>query len=321
MKKIFTLLFIVLIVLSFTACGGSQSKKDVTIGIVQFGDHPSLDNCREGFLEGLKEAGYVEGENLTVKYQSAQFDAGTANLISQSFVSDNVDMVCAIATPAAQSAYNAASKTNIPVIFTAVTDPKAAMLTEGNITGTSDKLPIDAQLKLIRELMPYAKKIGILYTTSEVNSQTTINEYKTLAFVYGFEIVDVGISTSSDIPLAADNLVRKVDCISNLTDNTVVGSLAVILEKANAAGIPVFGSEIEQVKLGCAAAEGIDYFLLGKQTGQMAAEILNGVKTADKMDYQVIDESSLYINSQVLDKFKLVVTDDMNKRAIDVTAE
>ncbi len=322
MKKSIILILIVLFTLGFAACSNTSAvKEDVTIGIVQFGDHPSLDNCREGFLEGLEEAGYVEGENLTVKYQSAQFDAGTASLIAESFVTDNVDMICAIATPAAQAAYNAASDTDIPVIFTAVTDPNAAMLTEGNITGTSDKLPVEAQLQLIRALMPNAAKIGILYTTSEVNSQSTIEEYKAMAPTYGFEIVDVGISTSADIPLAADNLVNKVDCITNLTDNTVVGSLTVVLDKANTAGIPVFGSEIEQVKLGCVAAEGIEYLELGKQTGQIAASVLNGEKTADEIEYQIIDNSSLYVNTQAMKKFNFTLTDDFRERATEVTAE
>lgn len=322
MKKSIIFILIILLTITLAACGNSSTvKEDVTIGIIQFGDHPSLDNCREGFLEGLEEAGYVEGENLTVEYQSAQFDAGTASLIAESFVTDNVDMICAIATPAAQAAYNAVSELDIPVVFTAVTDPSAAMLTEGNITGTSDKLPVEAQLKLIRALMPDATKIGILYTTSEVNSQSTIEEYKTLAPDYGFEIVDVGISTSADIPLAADNLVNKVDCITNLTDNTVVGSLTVVLDKANAAGIPVFGSEIEQVKLGCVAAEGIDYLVLGKQTGQIAASILNGEKTADEIDYQIISNSSLYINTQAIEKFNLTLTNSLKDRAITVTTE
>jgi putative ABC transport system substrate-binding protein len=322
MKKSIILILIVLFTLSLAACGGTSAvKDDITIGIVQFGDHPSLDNCREGFLKGLQEAGYVEGENLTVKYQSAQFDAGTASLIAESFVSDNVDMICAIATPAAQAAYNAASDTDIPVIFTAVTDPSAAMLTEGNITGTSDKLPVEAQLQLIRAFMPNAAKIGILYTTSEVNSQSTIEEYKAMAPTYDFEIVDVGISTSADIPLAADNLVNKVDCITNLTDNTVVGSLTVVLDKANAAGIPVFGSEVEQVKLGCVAAEGIEYLELGKQTGQIAVSVLNGEKTADEIEYQIIDNSSLYVNAQAMEKFNLTLIDSLEERAIEVTAE
>ncbi len=299
---------------------GGNAAPSYTVGIGQFGDHPSLDNCRIGFLEGLAEEGIVEGENLTVKYQSAQFDSGTTNLVAESFVSDNVDLICAIATPMAQACFNAAEGSDIPVIFTAVTDPEAAMLTEGNVTGTSDLLPVEQQLIMIRDLMPDATRIGILYTTSETNSVSAIEKYKELAPKYGFEIVESGVSAAADIPLAADNLVGKVDCLSNLTDNTVVGSLAVVLEKATNAGIPVFGSEVEQVKNGCAAAEGIEYVSLGRQTGKMAAKVLKGEATADQIPFEAIEESFLYINPDVMAQFGLSFsTSDMEARAQDIT--
>ena len=220
-----------------------------TIGIGQFAEHGSLDNCREGFLAGLEEEGFVEGENLTVVYQNAQADGANASQIATSFVGRDVDLICAIATPMAQSAYSAAMETEIPVIYTAVTDPVAAELaTEdgtpvGNITGTSDELPVKAQLEMIRQILPEAKTIGIMYTTSEVNSESTIAQYKELSPEYGFEIVETGISSSADVSLAADSLLTQVDCMTNLTDNTVVASLPVILDKANALNIPVFGAK------------------------------------------------------------------------------
>jgi putative ABC transport system substrate-binding protein len=296
----------------------SGSDDEYTIGLGQFGPHGSLDNCREGFLAGLAEEGIVEGENLTVDYQDANFDGGTTNLIAQSFVSKNVDLICAIATPMAQAAFNAAEGKDIPVIFTAVTDPVMAQINEGNITGTSDMLPVDAQLKLIRAIMPEATKIGILYTTSEVNSESAIAVYEELATGYGFEIVKSGISVAADIPLAIDGLLSKVDCISNLTDNTVVGSLPIILEAANAKNIPVFGSEIEQVKIGCAAAEGLEYYELGKQTGKMAARVLKGEATASEIPYEIIEESFLYVNSDVMEEIGLTLPSEMSGRAIDV---
>ena len=174
--------------------------KTYTIGISQFAEHGSLDNCREGFLAGLAEEGIVEGENLTVLFDNAQADTGTASTISDNYVSKKVDLICAIATPSAMSAYNSALNTDIPVIYTAVSDPVGAGLaTEdgmpaGNITGTCDALAVDAQLQMIREIMPDAKKVGIIYTTSEANSVSTVAEYKEVAANYGFEIVDVGIA-------------------------------------------------------------------------------------------------------------------------------
>ena len=187
----------------------------------------------------------------------------------------------------------------------------------GNITGTSDKLPVEEQLKMIRDLMPDAKKIGILYTTSEANSVSTIKEYKELAENYDFEIVDSGINTVADVEMAAKDLASKVDCISNLTDNTVVSSLATILDKANAANIPVFGSEIEQVKLGCLAAEGLDYVALGKQTGKMAAKVLKGEKKASEMPFETITEAGLYLNTKVAENLGITVEDDLKNSAVE----
>ncbi|MDD2447631.1 MAG: ABC transporter substrate-binding protein [Tissierellia bacterium] len=322
MKKIIGLVLILAIGL-FTGCGTDTQATDAeveqfTIGITQFGEHGSLDNCREGFIAGLAEEGFVEGENLTIIYENAQFDNGISNQIAQNFVSKKLDLIGAIATPVAQSSFNAAKAKDIPVVFTAVTDPVAAMLTEGNVTGTSDKLPVEAQLKLIRAMLPQAKNIGILYTTSEVNSLSTIEEYKTLAGNYGFEIVDMGVSATADVPLAVDRILPQIDAMTNLTDNTVVGSLPVILEKANAKAIPIFGSEIEQVKLGCIASEGIEYVELGKQTGRMAAQILRGEKEADDIPYEIIEQSSLYINTSVMEEFGLTLAEEYLDRAMDV---
>ena len=168
----------------------------------------------------------------------------------------------------------------------------------GNITGTCDQLPVKEQLEMIRELMPDAKTVGILYTTSEANSISTIETYKELAGDYGFEIVDTGISTIADVELAAQDLAGKVDCISNLTDNTVVSALQTVLAAANDAGIPVFGSEIEQVRNGCMAAMGLDYVQLGRQTGAMAAKVLKGEATAEELPYETIEGASLYVNTE-----------------------
>ncbi|MDD3677809.1 MAG: ABC transporter substrate-binding protein [Dehalococcoidales bacterium] len=315
MKRIFIAIIASLMVLALLP--GCSPRSEYVVGIGQFGPHASLDNCREGFIAGLAEEGIVEGENLTIDYQDANFDGGTSNLIASAFVSSKVDLICGIATPMAQAAYNAAEG-KIPVIFTAVTDPVMAGITEGNITGTSDMLPVEAQLKLIRALMPDATKIGIMYTTSEVNSESAIAVYEDLADDYGFDIITSGISVSADIPLAIDGLLAKVDCITNLTDNTVVGSLPIILEAANEKGIPVFGSEIEQVKIGCAAAEGLEYYELGKQTGKMAAKVLKGEAEASDIPYEIISESFLYINSTVMAELGLTLPSDMADRAEDV---
>ena len=334
-KKILAVLLTAVCTMGMVAgCGGNTSDNGTAgtqaaeasgdsykIGISQFAEHGSLDNCREGFLEGLKEAGIEEGKNLTVEYQNAQTDTGTASTIADSFVSGKVDMICAIATPCASSAYNSCLNTDIPVVYTAVSDPVSAGLANedgtsiGNITGSSDILPVEEQLKMIREMMPEAKKIGILYTTSEANSCSTIEQYKSLAGDYGFEIVDTGINTSADIEIAATDLVSKVDCLCNLTDNTVVNALQTVLDKANNAGIPVFGSEIEQVKSGCVASMGIDYFQLGVEIGAMAAKILKGEATAQDTDFITASKAELYVNTAAADKIGMKLDDSYVKDA------
>ena len=302
---------------------GDSKEASYKIGIQQFAEHGSLDNCREGFLEGLEEEGIKEGDNLTVEVKNAMADTATNAQIADSFVSDNMDLICAIATPSAQSAYNAAMDKDIPVVYTAVTDPVAAELADedgnpvGNVTGTSDTLPVEEQLKMIREMLPDAKTIGILYTTSEANSVSAIATYESLVDKYGFTLETKGISQTSEIALATDDLLTKVDCITNLTDNTVVASLPTILEKANEKGIPVFGSEIEQVKIGCLAAEGIDYIQLGKQTGKIAAQILKGEKKASEISFEIISEPGFYVNTKVAENLGIEVPSDLADSAVE----
>ncbi len=322
MKKLTALLLAALLVLSLAACGTTaapaKSGEPAVIGISQYGEHSSLDNCREGFLQGLTEAGLVEGTDYTVNYQNAGFDDNIAMQIGQNFAANNVALMCAIATPSATACYAAAEDKGTPVIYTAITDPAAAGLTSGGATGTSDKLPVQAQLELIRALQPEAKKIGILYTVSEPNSVSAIAEYKAKAPEFGFEIVDLGVTAQAEVTQATDQILAQgVDCLSNLTDNNVVGVLASILEKTDAAGIPVYGSEVEQVKIGCAAAAGIDYVALGRQTGAMAAKILRGEATVDEIPYETITEYGIYINSAALARMNLTVPEELADRAVE----
>jgi putative ABC transport system substrate-binding protein len=302
----------------------SNDSTAYTVGIGQFAEHGSLDNCREGFLQGLSEEGIEEGKNLTVLYENAQADGGTASQIINNFLSKKADLICGIATPMAQAAYSGAKKTDIPVIFTAVTDPVAAALAKedgtpvGEITGTSDKLPVEKQLEMIRKILPDAKTIGILYSTSEVNSEAAIKEYKAAAASYGFEIVEGAVSATADIPLATDSILEKVDCLNNLTDNTVVSSLPLILDKAGKKNIPVFGSEVEQVKIGCLASMGLDYVDLGKQTGIMAAKVLKGEAKASDMNFEVIKEAAFYGNAKVAENLGISLPSELTGSAAEV---
>lgn len=332
LKKFYTGLLALTLALSLAACGDSGSggsdtpdapdggeEKPLVIGISQYGEHASLDNCRTGFLQGLEEAGLVEGVDYTIEYQNAGFDDNIATQIGATFSAMGVDLMAAIATPSATACFAAAEDKDIPVIFTAITDPVGANLDSGNITGTSDVLPVEGQLDLIRQLQPNAGTIGIVYTTSEANSVYSVGVYEEKAADYGFTIETVGVLEQSEVTQAVDTLLSKgVDCISNLTDNTVVGVLPAILEKTNEAGVPVYGSEIEQMKLGCVAGAGLDYIKLGVQTGQMAAKILRGEAACQDLPYEAIENYDLYINSEALDAMGLAIPGAVSANAIEV---
>ena len=325
MKKMLCAALALTSVLSLAACGQSattgssqEEGQGVTykIGISQYGEHASLDNCREGFLEGLRQAGLVEGENLEVMYENAHFDDDMTAQIGETFSAADVDLMVGIATPSAVACYNAAEDKDIPVIFTAITDPVGAHLDSGNITGTSDVLPVEGQLQLIRALQPEADTIGIIYTTSEPNSVYSVGVYEEMAGDYGFTIESIGVAAQEEVTQAVDTLLsRGVDCLSNLTDNNVVGVLPAILEKTDAAGIPVYGSEIEQVKNGCVTGAGLDYVQLGIQTGLMAAKILKGEAACQDLPYEIIENYGLYINSDALNALGITVPEDIAAQA------
>lgn len=339
-KKLTAVIIALSLALGLAACGSktagspaadtsadAASGKKVKIGILQYAPHASLDDCYTGILEGLKAEGYENGKNCTIDYVNGQGEAETNNLTASNFVTEGDDIIIAIATPSAAAAYAAAKDKGIPVVFSACSDPVGAGLVESlnapntGATGTSDSLNFDGQLKMIRAIMPNAKTIGVLYTTSEANSVSQLKKLKELAPNYGFEIVDVGVTDASEVATGAQALVsKKVDCIDNLTDNNVVNNLSVVTNATNAAGIPIFGSEIEQVaEYGCVASETLDYIALGKTTGEMAAKILKGadVKT---MPVSVVTESKPVYSLANLKKFSLTLPSDYSS-ATNVDAQ
>ena len=324
LKKLLCTALSLSLVLALAACGGEGGGDTAggevpIIGINQYGSHGSLDNCREGFLQGLQEAGLVEGTDYTIDYQNANFDTNLATQIAQAFSAEDAALMVGIATPSATACYAAAEDKDLPVVFSAITDPVGAKLDSGNITGTSDVLPVQGQLELIRAIQPEADTIGIVYTTSEANSVYSIGVYEELAADYGFTIEAIGVTAQSEVTQAVDTLISQgVDCLSNLTDNNVVGVLGSILEKTNEAGIPVYGSEIEQMELGCVAGAGLDYVQLGIQTGKMAAQILTGEATCADLPYETIENYGLYVNSSALTEMGLTLPDDVAQTAEEV---
>ena len=304
-----------------TADDGTDDAADdmaepLVVGITQIVDHPSLNVCRQGAIDKLAELGYVDGENIIIDYQDAQGEMAVATTIGQQFVADGVDIILAIATPTAQAAYAAAIETDIPIVFSAVSAPIEAGLANedgsnlANVTGTSDELPVDATFQLIQALVPDALKIGILHNTSEVNSDVQLAQAKDLAPNYGMEIIDAGISSTNEIASALDTLLPQVDVMMNLTDNMVVSSMPLVVQKCNEAMVPLFGSEDTQVSVGALASAGVDYYALGQLTGEMMASILDGTAAQD-IPTAKLTEPMLIVNSDQVELLGISVPDSL----------
>lgn len=284
MKKIFTLTLTMMMGLSMLV-GCSTKEDQLTIGIVQIVEHTSLDMIRESLVEELGAKGLVDGQNVKIDYQNAQGDQSNLNSICKKFVGDGVDVIVAIATPSAQAA--AAATSEIPIIFSAVTDPVAAKLVtnlekpEGNVTGTSDAIPVDEVFNLCQELTPEVKSFGFLYTASEVNSQSVVEEAKTLAADYGYDYEEVIITNTSELKQAAYSLAGKVDAIYTPIDNSIASAMTVLSEVGKETKVPVYVGADSMVMDGAYATVGINYEDLGRQTGDMVAEVLNGKAISD----------------------------------------
>lgn len=284
MKKLVTLTLTMMMGLSMLV-GCSTKEDQLTIGIVQIVEHTSLDMIRESLVEELGTKGLVDGQNVKIDYQNAQGDQSNLNSICKKFVGDGVDVIVAIATPSAQAA--AAATSEIPIIFSAVTDPVSAKLVtnlekpEGNVTRTSDAIPVDEVFELCQELTPEVKTFGFLYTTSEVNSQSVVEEAKTLAADYGYDYEEVAITNTSELKQAAYSLAGKVDAIYTPIDNSIASAMTVLSEVGKETKVPVYVGADSMVMDGAYATVGINYEDLGRQTGDMVAEVLNGKAIRD----------------------------------------
>ena len=313
-KTIAIILTLIALLLAFTSCVSTEVDGEITVGVIQYMSHPSLDNCYEGVEAALRE---TFGDKIKIDRQIGSANSADSDCASyaDNMVAKEYDIIIPIATPAATSAFAATEGTDIPVVFCAVSDPIAVKLVESlevpgyNCTGTSDVLDLEAQLDLIQSIQPEVKTIGILYTSSEANSITNLTNFKAIADKRELIVDAVGVQSPSDIPAAATALVERVDCLNNFTDNNVVNSLSVVLDAANAVGIPVYGSEEEQVKNGCLASVSIDYVALGRVTGEMAAEVLNG-KDASTLSVRTISDATPIYNKEVAKKLGFEISEN-----------
>lgn len=313
MRKLFVFALALLLACTPMMAMGAEGIK--SIGVIQLIQHPALDAAREGFVQALADNGLVDGEGIALDIQNGQADSANLATISDRFVANNVDLVLAIATQAAQSV--AGKTTAIPILGTAITDYEAARLVESNehpganVSGTTDMNPVAEQIMLIRELFPETKTVGVLYTSSEENSIVQARMAKEAIEAQGMVYTEVTVTSSNDVQQATQSIVGSCDAIYIPTDNVFASSMAVVYEVTTAAKKPVIGGEAGMVKSGALATLGINYYDLGYQTAAMAIDVLfNGAKVGD-MPIQAQDKYELVVNKTYCDAIGLEIPEDM----------
>lgn len=325
-KKVKALTAGVLLTLAMGLMSGCGSeKKDaakdakVTVGIVQLVEHQALDAANKGFVDGMAAKGYKEGENVTYDRQNAQADQSNLQNIAHRFVNNKVNLICAIATPAAQTVANVTS--DIPIVATAVTDYVEAKLIKDaakpgtNVTGTTDMNPVAEQLDLLLKIVPNAKSIGTVYCSSEVNSQLQVALLKKAAAAKGIEVKEATVSSVNDIQQAARSLVGGVQAIYVPTDNVLASSMPTLVSVTQEAKLPVICGEGGMVRAGGTATLGVDYYKLGVQTGEMAADILSGKAKPAEMPIQAQKDFTVMVNETAAKNIGLTLPADVVKGA------
>lgn len=278
---------------------GVALAADKHVAITQIVEHPALDAVRNGVKDVLAEAGLTEGNGLKWSYESAQGNAATAAQIAKKFAGEAPDVIVAIATPSAQTVV--ATTNSIPVVFSAVTDPVGAKLVTdamhpgANVTGVTDMTPIAAHMALVKRVVPNATRLGVISNPGEANSVTLVSLIEAEAPKLGMSVVVAAATKSGDVLAAARSLVGKVDAIYVPTDNTVISAFEAVVKVGNEASIPVLAGDTDSVKRGAVAAAGFDYYDVGRQTGKMVLDILNGAKPGD-MAVQGVAKTDLLVN-------------------------
>ncbi|ASC57495.1 ABC transporter substrate-binding protein [Vibrio vulnificus] len=299
----------------------SVMAKTAKVAVSQIVEHPALDATRQGLLDGLKAKGYVEGENLEFDYKTAQGNPAIAVQIARQFVGESPDVLVGIATPTAQALVSATR--SIPVVFTAVTDPVGAKLVKSmeqpgkNVTGLSDLSPVSQHVDLIKELLPNAKAIGVVYNPGEANAVTLVELLKKSAAEKGLKVVESTALKSADVQSATQAIAAKSDVIYAPTDNTVASAIEGMIVAANQAKKPVFGGATSYVEKGAIAGLGFDYYQVGVQTADYVAAILEGQEPG-KLDVKVATGSDLVVNQGTAEKLGITIPASVLSRATDV---
>lgn len=316
-KRILALVIgVVMIISLLSACGNGDTvsgEKNYKIGVVQIVEHLSLNSIRDSIVDELKNKGFND-ENTEIIIKNAQNDISNMNMICSQFVQEDVDLIVAIATPSAQAAM--AVTTDIPIVFSAVSDPISTKIVEnvekpdGNITGTSDLIPVDKMFELSKKLTPNVKRFGFLYSAGEDNSVSVIEEAKKYADKNGITYEDKKISEISDLEQSLTSLKGKVDAIFIPIDNTIASAMEKVKSVATEMKIPVYVAADSMVNDGGFAAVGINYEELGKETADIAVKILNGAKISD-IPVKYMDNFKTYINTETAKALEIEISDDI----------
>lgn len=295
-----------------------------SVAVTAIVEHPALDAVRDGVRDELKAAGYEDGKNFKFSYQSAQGNVGTAAQIARKYVGDRPSAIVAIATPSAQSAVAATKQ--IPVIYSAVTDPVAAKLVKDwgpsgtNVTGVSDLSPLEKHLELIKKIVPNAKRVGVIYSPGEANSVAIVAALKKAAGPAGITIVEAAAARTVDVPTAAQSLIGKVDAIYTPTDNNVVSAFEGIVKVAQQAKLPVIAADTATVERGAVAALGLNYYDIGRQTGKIVVRVLKG-EAPGKIASQTSSNFELFVNPGAAKLQGVTLPDELLKSAKVVTTK
>lgn len=315
MRKFLLLMLSISMILIVAGCSAkvedynTRNKEVLQIGIVQIVQHPSLDTIRNSIVERLKEKLDVPFE---IDYKNANNDQSNLNSITSKFVGDKKDMIIAIATPSAQSAM--AQTTTIPIVFSAITSPEAAGIDGDNITGTSDRIPVEKIFTLAKALTPSIKKIGFIYNSGEANSLAVINEAKDYLKSQGLDFEEATITNTSELQQTAQSLAEKCDALFSPIDNTVASAMPVLSDIAIEMKKPLYVGADSMVIDGGLATVGIDYTVLGKETADIAIKVLKG-KSPKEIPYKVLDNFSVIINKETADKIGVKIPKQILEKA------
>ena len=301
-------IYYLFIILSLLSC---KKTSQIKIGVLQLIEHNALDSAYKGFVDGLKEAGYEDGKNIIIDYQNAQGEQANCITIGQKFINDKSDLILAIATPAAQAIANMTK--DIPILI-APADSKLVADNNapgGNVTGTSDLTPVEAQIELLKEIIPNIKTVGLLYCSSEQNSVFQINIAKKKLDAMGIKYIDIAISNLNEIQQVIQNIIGKVEAIYTPTDNMIANGMATVALMTEPAKLPVICGEGGMTMLGGTATYGINYYELGKLTSTQAVSILKGDKKTSEMPIEYLQKFDLVVNTNMIESIGLTIPESL----------